>query len=314
MLLFGDKIFIEAPFRNENELEEVVKENYEFLFGPSSIYLPKSRIETSDGKATIPDGFAIDIEQKLWYIVEAELIEHSVWGHIIPQVTKQMAASFQAATKQKIEELVVEQYRGVQITKEKFSDANIREIDVRKVIADILKNDPTIAIPINGIKEDLKQWANTLKHKVKFWIVNKFEEQNNPTNIIYQLPEEFKPQYETVGSEQDSEQAQKEIKQYDVSISDLISSELLTVGQELYFKYGHKSGKKINYTATIQEDGTLLVLEKVFKSPSLAAIAVIQGTGSERKTSNGWKDWKTENGLRLFDLRNEFLERQATTE
>ena len=42
MLIFQERKFIKAPFNNEAELEKVIIENYEFLFGPSSIYLPKS--------------------------------------------------------------------------------------------------------------------------------------------------------------------------------------------------------------------------------------------------------------------------------
>ena len=41
MLIFNETKFIRASFDNEEELEKVVIDNYEYLFGPSSIYLPK---------------------------------------------------------------------------------------------------------------------------------------------------------------------------------------------------------------------------------------------------------------------------------
>ena len=84
MLIFNNTKFIKAPFNNEAELEQVIINNYEYLFGPNSFYLPKAMIRTADGVGTIPDGFVIDIEQKKWYIVEAELMHHSVWNHIAP--------------------------------------------------------------------------------------------------------------------------------------------------------------------------------------------------------------------------------------
>jgi hypothetical protein len=99
MIITTDKKYIKAPFVNENEIENVVINNYEYIFGPSSIYLPKALIKTSDGGGTIPDGFAIDLASRKWYLVEAELIAHNVWSHIAPQVTKQMIAPRQVRAK-----------------------------------------------------------------------------------------------------------------------------------------------------------------------------------------------------------------------
>jgi hypothetical protein len=64
MLIFKDTKFIKSPFDSEAELEQVIVNNYEYLFGPTSFYLPKAKIKTADGVGTIPDGFAIDIGQK----------------------------------------------------------------------------------------------------------------------------------------------------------------------------------------------------------------------------------------------------------
>lgn len=132
MLIFKDTKYIKSPFDSESELEQVIVDNYEYLFGPTSFYLPKALIRTSDGVGTIPDGFAIDIGKKQWYIVEAELVQHSVWNHIAPQVTKQILASQQHITKRTLIDLAVGLYQTDHYTREKFEDLNIAEINVRK--------------------------------------------------------------------------------------------------------------------------------------------------------------------------------------
>ena len=203
MLIFKDIKFIKSPFDSEAELEKVIIDNYEYLFGPNSIYLPKAKIKTADGVGTIPDGFAIDLEQRKWYLVEAELIHHSVWNHIAPQVTKQLLASQQQITRRILVDLTVDQYQNNQYTKEKFDDLNISQINLRQVVGDILETEPIIGVPIESISNDLKDWARTLKYKVKLWVVNKFVEFNNPKNIIFEFPEEFKPELDT---EQEAEQ------------------------------------------------------------------------------------------------------------
>ena len=306
MLIFKDTKFIKSPFNSEAELEQVIVDNYEYLFGPTSFYLPKAKIKTADGVGTIPDGFAIDIGQKKWYLVEAELMHHSVWNHIAPQVTKQILASQQQITKRTLVDLAVEQYQSEPYTKEKFEDLNIAEINVRQVVGDILETDPIIGVPIDGITNDLRDWARTLKYKVKLWVVSKFVEFNNPTNIVFEFPEEFKPELDTE-EESKPKKPNAEIAQYDVELSDLLNANLLAVGEKLSMPYRPRNGQSKKYEATVLDDGSLDVLEQKFSSPSYAALAGIQDAGSDRKTVNGWTSWRNSKNKSLAELRDQLL-------
>jgi hypothetical protein len=306
VLVFKETKFIKAPFDSEAELEQVVVDNYEYLFGPDSFYLPKTLIKTADGVGTIPDGFAIDIGQRKWYIVEAELGHHDVWNHIAKQVSKQIVASLQLTTKQKLEDISADMYEKDDYTKEKFSNLGITSVNVRKIIRDILNEDPIIGIPIDSIPNDLKDWARQQRHKVKLWIVNKFVELNNVKNVVFEFPEEFKPALDT---EEESEppKPNTEIKQYDVELIDLISANLLNTSDKLFMSYKPRNGQPKKYEAIISADGSLEVLGQTFSSPSYAALAGIQDAGSDRKTVNGWTSWKAENGQTLADLREKLL-------
>lgn len=306
MLIFKDTKFIKSPFDSETELEQVIVDNYEYLFGPTSFYLPKAKIKTADGVGTIPDGFAIDIGQRKWYLVEAELMHHSVWNHIAPQVTKQILASQQQITKRTLVDLAVEQYQSEPYTKEKFEDLNIAAINVRQVVGDILETDPIIGVPIDGITNDLRDWARTLKYKVKLWVVSKFVEFNNPTNIVFEFPEEFKPELDTE-EESKPQKPNAEIAQYDVELSDLLNVNLLTVGEKLSMPYKPRNGQPKRYEATVLEDGSLDLLGQQFSSPSYAALAGIQEAGSDRKTVNGWTSWRNSKNISLAELRDQLL-------
>jgi len=306
MLIFKDTKFIKTPFNDEAELEQVVIQNYEYLFGPNSFYLTKAMIRTADGFGTIPDGFAIDIGQKKWYIVEAELGHHSVWNHIAPQVTKQLLASKQTLAKRIIVDLAVEQYKKDSYTREKFEELGIGALYVQKVLQDILDTEPIIGIPIDGISKDLQDWARTLSSNVKLWVINKFVEFNNPLNIVYEFPEEFKPQLDTE-EEIQTAKSESKVARYDVEITDLINGGLLQVGELLYMTYKPKNGEQTQYTAAILEDGALEVLGQHFSSPSYAALACIQAAGSDRRSVNGWTSWKNAENKSLHDLREQYL-------
>jgi hypothetical protein len=306
MLIFKDSKFIKSPFDNEAELEKVVVDNYEYLFGPDSFYLPKTLIKTADGAGTIPDGFAIDIGERKWYVVEAELGHHDVWNHIAKQVSKQIVASLQLTTKQKLEDISAAMYEHDEYTKDKFTALGITSVNVRKVIRDILQEDPIIGIPIDSIPNDLKDWARQQRHKVKLWIVSKFVELNHVSNVVYEFPEEFKPELDT---EQEAEQPtiNAEINRYDVALTDLITGGLLTPGETLQMTYKPRNGEQKRYESTITSDGSIELLGQAFSSPSYAALAGIQDAGSDRKTVNGWTSWRTETGKTLAEMREQLL-------
>ncbi len=306
MLIFNDRRFIKSSFESENELENVLINNYEYLFGPDSFYLPKTIIHTGDGVGTIPDGFAIDLGQRQWYIVEAELGHHDVWNHIAKQVSKQIAAAFQTSTKKTLENYSIAKYEKEGTLKEKFINLGIEPHNVRKIISDILESDPIIGIPMDYIPNDLKDWARQQRLKVKLWIVTKYVEFNNPNNFIYEFPEEFKP---VIDTEEESfpTNENKKNSRYDVELMDFLNNGILKENEMLTMSYKPKNGNKKAYQAIVLKDGTLEVLGKIFSSPSYAALEGIHNAGSDRQTVNGWTSWKNGLGQTLADLRDLFL-------
>ncbi len=86
----------------------------------SLVFIQKSKIETNDGFGTIPDGFAVDLSSRVWYVVEAELGHHSVWTHIAPQVTKQLLAASRTETRRLLTEIIVQMVTNYTSIREKF--------------------------------------------------------------------------------------------------------------------------------------------------------------------------------------------------
>jgi hypothetical protein len=187
-------------------------------------------------------------------------------------------------------------------------EPNIDPIDFRQVLAHILAADPIIGMPIDAVKNDLREWAATLKVDVRLWIVQKYTEFNNPQNIAYEIPEEFRPVFD---ASPDDTKTKADVARYNVSISDLIDATLLTVGQRLLMPYKPRNREQTTYEATILDDGSLRVLDRTFSAPSYAALYGIQDSGSSRSTVNGWTAWRLDDGSTLADLRERLLMSQA---
>ena len=306
MIIIADRKFVTSSFENEAEIERVVMTNAEFIFGPDSIMLPKSLIKSADGSGTIPDGFAIDFSSRRWFIVEAELSSHSVWTHIAPQVSKQIVAAQQPASRKLLIEIVVNRVREDVSLKNRIEELGIDEIDIRQVLTEIIESPPIVGIPIDHVSSDLREWAQTLKNEVKLWIVRKLVDLQNPDEILYEIPDEFRPVFDTA----DKTPERNGTMFYDVSISDLIEARLVAPQSKLTMSYKPRGGEKKIFEATVTDDGDLLVGERSFSAPSYAALHCMQQAGSDRNTVNGWTSWKTLDGKWLADLRTEYLEKQ----
>lgn len=304
MLIVNDRRFLSAAFDSEEELESVVVEHSEDVFGPASLFLPKKLIRTRDGFGTIPDGIVIDLLQRRWFIVEAELAVHSVWGHIAPQVAKQLAAASQRPSKQIIIDLAVDQAKQDKSVLDKFLDQDITELDVRHYLDQILETEPIVAIPIDNIPADLREWAQTLRYVVKLWLVRKMVELGNPSNIVYEIPDEYKPSIEIKANVTTVEDGNVV---YGVRLQDLLESGAIKAGDTISMTYRRRGGERKNYDGIIENDGSISVLEQSYPSLSQAAWACMQDAGSTRSTVNGWTAWRHENGRVMHEIRDAFL-------
>lgn len=161
----------------------------------------------------------------MWYVVEAELGHHSVWTHIAPQVTKQLLAFARPETRQLLTEIVVHMVMGDPMVKERFEDEGISEIDIRKVLGEILEKSPIVGMPIDSVSTDLREWSETLRNDVRPWVVRKWVQFAMPNVVAYEIPEEYRPALDTTGRESRSKPG---IRTCDVALGDLVEAGFLS--------------------------------------------------------------------------------------
>ena len=162
-------------------------------------------------------------------------------------------------------------------------------------------------MPIDAVSKDLEEWASTLKVDVRLWLVKKYVEFGNTKNVVYELPDDARPVLDTI---EDPGQTEEGIAQYDVSLVDLIKAGLLKAGETLSMSYKRKKQERRNYEGVLGADGSITILGETFTSPSYAAVFAIQDAGSNRKTVNGWTTWRNSQGVTLYMLRKQLLNKK----
>jgi hypothetical protein len=155
----------------EDELERMVVEHSDDIFGQNSIYLDKKiKLKTAAGVGSIPDGFAIILNsQPEWHIVEVELSSHDIYSHVIDQVTRFMDGIENLNTKESLFEAIWDVIKTDYLLKHKLEiasgDSNPHEF-LSKLIK---KTTPTLSVIIEIKSQYLDNTLNKftyLPHKI----------------------------------------------------------------------------------------------------------------------------------------------------
>lgn len=305
MIVRGPDKYFRAPFNNESEIETVVKDYAEYLFGSTILFLPKSKITTIGGTGTIPDGFVIDLETEEWYMVEAELAVHGTWQHIAPQVSKQLAATDSLSTRENLLKICLEMIKKDKAVADLFADLDIPQLEIHGKLQAILAKPPTIAIPIDGFPPDLQSWVKTLKFPVKVWIIEKYQSKDGK-NIFYSIPDENVPTLTSQTSK--GVPVSTLVTKLSQPYQEVMQSGLIKEGQTVLLDYGPQGKPKKQWKGILRKEG--VEINGKIMSLSAAAVYCIQQQGSKRETANGWVMWKTEDGRYLNDYYNQVFSSQ----
>ena len=199
-------------------------------------------------------------------------------------------------TKTKIAENCIKKINKNSSFKDILNEIDIEEINIHGAINNILKSPPIVALPIDSIPNDLRDWTKTLKVEVIVWLVEKYVDINS--NVLFSIPDK---EIETSSSDSDDN-----TKITGDILSQVISKGLLTVGQELYFEYGPKGKAKTKFTGIVQKNG--IEVDGEISSVSVSSLRCIQKISPSRTTSNGWVVWKTKDGKLINELYKKLLE------
>lgn len=304
MLVTQNDQFNRVGFTNEAELEGVVQQYAELLFGTNIIYLPQARIQTDGGAGTIPDAIVIDVEDEVWYVVEAELAHHGTWPHIAPQVTRQLVAVAAPASREQLVQLALKQVMESDLLREKFSELGISDLQIQSRIHQILLRPPTVAIPIDSIPRDLTEWAQVLRAQVKIWVIEKYSNINDPSRIVFSLPDDNLPTLRTVASGSGGPANVRATGNQ--PLQRLVDSRPDLIGQPVYMEHKPRGGVRRRFDGVLRADG--VEVDGKISLPSPAALSCIRQLNPEAQAVNGWTKWRLSTGERLADALERLIE------
>ena len=153
---------------NEAALEKAIKSNFQHIFGPDSFYFDvKKVIKSKAGIASIPDGYIILFEPKArWCILEVELASHSIYDHIVPQLTKFNRGIENSSSRKKIVEMFYSIINEDEVLKAKLKQ-QIKTGEIYKFISDLISENPLIVVAIDQRTDELEEAIRDIRGDVR---------------------------------------------------------------------------------------------------------------------------------------------------
>jgi predicted transport protein len=157
LLIDGVKYTLWNP-PSEDEFESAVKEHVNEIFGEQCIYLDKKqKLKSLSGIGSIPDGLAIILgAQPELHIVEYELSNHDVYGHVVSQISKFINGLLNSSTRQKIARIIYDEISGDQLLKVRVEQA-LHSSEIFKFSTELLERKPILTIIIENETDELKE-------------------------------------------------------------------------------------------------------------------------------------------------------------
>lgn len=153
---------------NEAALEEAIKSNFQHIFGPDSFYLDvKKLIKSKAGIASIPDGYVILFEPKArWCILEVELASHSIYDHIVPQLTRFNRGIENSSSRKKLVDMFYSIINEDEVLKAKLKQ-QIQTGEIYKFISDLILENPLIVVAIDQRTDELEEALRDIRGDVR---------------------------------------------------------------------------------------------------------------------------------------------------
>ncbi|MBA7492002.1 hypothetical protein ES702_02551 [subsurface metagenome] len=267
ILIDGVKYILRTP-DSEDMLERIIEKNYRYIFGKNSFYFNcKRKIKSRSAIGSIPDAYLLIFDpQPKWCILEVELASHPLYEHIIPQLTKFNRGIENISSRKLIIDMFYEEIKADPILEAKIKK-RIESSEIYKFISELISTQPMIIIAIDERTGELEEAIRDIRENVKILEFKSFRREGISEEIEAYL---FNPPVH--------------LKRKEISPDKTIT---LQEGLKLHKEYNGKM-----YTAEVVKGEKIKVGGKTYNSPSSAAVAVIQSTGSKRKTEDGWRFWK----------------------
>lgn len=181
LIIDGIKYKLWTPKNEEKEFHPIIKKYSKEIFGEDSLYFDvKHALKTISGIGTIPDAYVICLSRKEWYVVENELASHSIYDHIVKQLTKFINGIENQNTRTQIIDMLYDEINNDIFLKAKVQK-KLGSTDPYHFLSKLISKPPTIVIVIDQKTPEVIDACRALKYQPYIIQFRTFAREDAPT-------------------------------------------------------------------------------------------------------------------------------------
>jgi hypothetical protein len=165
LIIDGVKYQLWTPKDEEKEFHPMVRANSKEIFGQDSIYFDvKMSLKSPSGIVSIPDAYVINLSKHSeWHIIENELSTHSIYDHVVKQLTKFINGIENQNARSQILDMIYLKIKEDENLKAKVKNL-IDTDDIHDFLSKLLSSPPRIVIVIDQKTAELEEATQVLKY------------------------------------------------------------------------------------------------------------------------------------------------------
>jgi hypothetical protein len=191
-ILTDSGVYQERPYKNEQELERLVVNHAEQVFGKSALYFSVKQRVASKLQARVTDGLLLDFNNKaiphMW-IVEYELNTHDLEKHVIPQLRGFVKAFENEETVTTVRETVYHEITASDEKLRRFKELAGEKSEVHFTLDRALHGNATLLIIYDRVPENIDDVLEEADFDYDTWITEfrTFEKDGRLVHLVNPL-------------------------------------------------------------------------------------------------------------------------------
>lgn len=171
LLIDGVKYEVWVP-PSEDDFEQIVKEHAQDIFGENACYFDlKRKLKTGAGVGSIPDAYVIGFDQApCWYIVEVELSSHSLYDHIVPQISKFVKGIQNPLSQNQIANAIDDEIASNLILAA-WVKTRIQDVERHKFLSNLIATNPALVVIIDEATDELAEVCEIVSKSLQTKVV-----------------------------------------------------------------------------------------------------------------------------------------------
>lgn len=178
--------YFQTSFPSEAALFDVLEANRDAVFGKEIVWIPRTFLFGRGATGDLADAYAIDLEEGVWWMVQAELGRSCFWSDVVPRISRRLTSLQHGMFRMWLAETAM--VAAISRAGEAARDYRWNSLRMARTLRSILDTPPRLALAMDAALPLAKDWSSTLRYETRLIEITRHIAQGDPSDVCYRIP------------------------------------------------------------------------------------------------------------------------------